>query len=151
MHPAQPAHGTKHSPRYLHQSAPPSTSSGTAAHFDEDIAVNASCHELAERDAFMIVWLRKASPPAIDIASLPEGLRKQICHTVQPGWRVRLLDLTTNIAPVIAALVSREGGGYLHGIGASSHDDVEKACLKAVREAAISLWLSSGKPRPATQ
>jgi len=126
------------------------TSSGTAAHFLFSRAVATACHELVERDAFLIAWLRQASPPQIPLESLPDDIRRETAWMLELGYTVRLVDLSTDLAPVIAALASRDTG-YMHGIGAASHDDPAFACRKAIREAAVPLCLSTRAPRPADE
>lgn len=127
------------------------TSSGVAAHLSLEDAIKGACHELIERDAFMIAWLRKASPPLIDISSLPERAQKEVAFLNNNGWDVKLVDLTTDLAPVICALVSRNTTFYRYSIGAASNDDQETACIKALREAQSSFHLSLKHPRPSQE
>ncbi len=125
------------------------TSSGVAAHFSRDLAIISACHELVERDAFLIAWLRKASPPLINHTTLPERVRRQIYFLSQQGWELQLMNLTTDLAPVICALLSRESELDRHAFGAASKDDPEEACLKAISEAQINFSLFQAKPRAA--
>ncbi|MFY9288605.1 MAG: YcaO-like family protein [Alphaproteobacteria bacterium] len=126
-----------------------STSSGVASHFSEMEAIKSACHELIERDAFLIAWLRGASPPLIELDSLPENIRNEVRFIESKGWEVRFIDLTTDLAPAISALVITPGGElFRYGMGAASHDDVGTACLKALREACVPLYFPRGKPRP---
>ncbi|MDD3288828.1 MAG: YcaO-like family protein [Alphaproteobacteria bacterium] len=111
------------------------TTSGVAANFSRDIAVEIACCELIERDAFMIAWLRKAAPPHIDINSVPERVHKKIDFMNREGWEVVIIDLSTGLAPVICVVISRKTNSYRYAIGLSCKDNVEAACLKAMDEA----------------
>ena len=130
---------------------PPSqvTSSGVAAHLSYDAALKSACHELVERDAFLIAWLRKTTPPLVNLASLPSRLRKEVERMEGYGWQVRIIDLTADLAPVVSVLLSRESEFCRHSIGAASNDDLEEACLKAFEEAQINFSFFNAKPRPA--
>ncbi len=117
------------------------TSSGVAAHFSRNAALANACHELVERDAFLIAWLRKAAPPLIHPRSLSLPLRNHIALLDSFGYRVRIMNLTTDLAPVICVLISNKKLAYHHSLGASSHDNAEKACWKAIQEASLILSL----------
>jgi thiazole/oxazole-forming peptide maturase SagD family component len=126
-----------------------STSSGVAAHFARSEAITSACHELVERDAFMIAWLRAASPPTIRISSMPKAVKEETAMLQGLGLKVCFIDLTTDLAPVVAAIVTKEAGVTRRGIGAASNDDVTAACLKAVREACVPLYFAKGEGRRA--
>jgi thiazole/oxazole-forming peptide maturase SagD family component len=117
-------------------------SSGVAAHFSRDLAIRAACYELVERDAFLIAWLRKASPPLIDLNSVPEGVKRKIGVAMREGWDIRMVNLTSDLAPVICVLLRRNTPSCCYAIGAASRDNPEEACLKALHEAVLTLGLS---------
>jgi thiazole/oxazole-forming peptide maturase SagD family component len=127
------------------------TSSGVASHFIENRAISSACHELVERDAFLIAWLRKASPPLINLASLPDCVRSRTRALEQSGFEIRMIDLTADLAPCVCVLIidkNKEPVGRRFNVGASSNDDVETACLKALDEAHLLLTLSQGFNKP---
>lgn len=124
-------------------------SSGAAAHSSRAAAIVAACHELAERDAFMLVWMRKASPPRIVPATLPERARRLVQNFIDNGDRVFIANLTTDLAPVAGVLIIRDGAAMPIGIGCSSKPSLEEAVIKATCEAQMAL-LHSG-PIPAAE
>lgn len=125
----------------------PLTSSGVAAHFSFDAALRGACHELVERDAFLIAWLRKASLPLISHASLSARLKSRIEHLKEDGYEAIIADLTSDLAPTICVMLSNKHSDYHHSMGASSNDDVEHACWKALNEACLTINMPRKKPR----
>jgi ribosomal protein S12 methylthiotransferase accessory factor len=85
-------------------------SNGVAAHSSRGHALLNGVLELVERDAFMIHWLHRLSPPQIEAAGVPdEPSRAVIRHVEQVGYAVHLLDLTTDLGiPIVLALGTRE-------------------------------------------
>lgn len=123
------------------------TSSGVAAHFSSDLAIQSACHELVERDALLIAWLRRAAPPLIDLNSLPVRVREEVDSFVRSGWSIKMIDLTADLAPVVCVLASNGLNLHRHSIGLASSDNVEITCLKALREAKINTKLKRSAPR----
>ncbi|MDD2324836.1 MAG: YcaO-like family protein [Alphaproteobacteria bacterium] len=119
-----------------------SNSSGVAAHFSRDMAVAAACHELLERDAYMIAWLRRAQPPRVDLLSLPETIRKTVLSMQERGWFVSIINLSSSLSYIYAVLVWRDTLSHRYAIGAASADGAELACSKAVLEAQLATALA---------
>jgi bacteriocin biosynthesis cyclodehydratase domain-containing protein len=113
------------------------TSSGVAAHSSRGLALLNGALELLERDAFMIHWLHRLSPPLFDPASLDHRPCTALIRCVeQRGYTVRVADLTTDLhVPVCLAVAVREDGekpALLVGAGASL--DQATALLRSLRE-----------------
>ncbi|MFH1956833.1 MAG: YcaO-like family protein [Patescibacteria group bacterium] len=94
---------TPRTPRYTM-----ANSSGTAARFDRDEAIQNATLELVERDAFMIVWLNRLQMPNIFVKSLPGFIQKRIKALEQIGFRVIIKNFTLDLAPVIFVFVQSE-------------------------------------------
>lgn len=113
------------------------TSSGVAAHSGRAHALVNGALELIERDAFMIHWLHRLSPPLIDPAGVGGvSNRAQIRHVEEVGYTVRLAELTTDLEiPVFLALgfrQDRRAPALIVGAGASL--DAGVALARAVKE-----------------
>lgn len=84
-------------------------SSGVAAHSSRGHALLNAVLELVERDAFMIHWLHRLSPPRIKI----DTIQSQWCHAVidqvsRIGYQIQVLDMTTDLRiPVIVSIAYR--------------------------------------------
>jgi ribosomal protein S12 methylthiotransferase accessory factor len=112
------------------------TSNGVAAHSSRGHALANGALELIERDAFMLHWLHRISPPRIDRAQL-RGNTAQLAAAVEgAGYDVVLADLTSDLGvPVVLALGVHELGmrpALLVGAGASL--DAGAALRHALRE-----------------
>jgi ribosomal protein S12 methylthiotransferase accessory factor len=122
------------------------TSSGVAAHGAWAEAVLAALLELVERDAFMIFWLHRLSPPRIVVgAGACEWIGDALAAIERGGYRPVLLDITTDLGiPVVLALGARTDGlapALLLGAGAGL--DRTRAARKALGEA-VGAVLSNG-------
>jgi len=83
-------------------------SSGTAARFDKDEAIQHATLELIERDAFMVVWLNRLQMPSILVKSLPGFVQKRVKVLERAGFRVIVKNFTLDLAPVIFVFVQNE-------------------------------------------
>ncbi len=81
------------------------SSSGVAAHFDKQIAIDSALYELIERDAFSVTWYAKRPVFSIPHGMLPGGLKSRIASWKKLGYNVSLLDLTIDGPPVVLALI----------------------------------------------
>jgi ribosomal protein S12 methylthiotransferase accessory factor len=109
-------------------------SSGVAAHTSRGHALLNAVLELVERDAFMIHWLHRLSPPRLDRKGLDQRRLERMLNAVQAmGYDVHVLDLTTDLEiPVVLALATRtdqKRPALLVGAGSAlaSHVAVERA------------------------
>jgi len=97
--------------------------------------------EIIERDAFMISWLNRLSPPRINLDHLvgqDEDIEKIINSLKNYRLRVELLLLPTDFPfPVVAAiLIDETGNGPALSIGAKAHWNLKSAILGSLSEAA---------------
>lgn len=81
------------------------SSSGVAAHFNKQSAIEAALYELIERDAFSITWYSKRCVYSIPRRLLSDGLISRILIWEKLGYRVSLLDLTLDGPPVVLVLI----------------------------------------------
>lgn len=113
------------------------SSSGVAAHSSRAMALLSGILELVERDAFMIHWLHRLSPPRLDKRDLtsPHHMRLLECIT-QSADEVHLLDLTTDLGlPVMLAVgVHRHGRRPALMLGAGAAVTISAALDKALGE-----------------
>jgi ribosomal protein S12 methylthiotransferase accessory factor len=113
------------------------TSSGMAAHGARSRALLGAVLELVERDAFMIHWLNRLSPPLVEAEATQDPAVRRILQYVRgKGWVPRVADLTTDLeVPVFLALGSRDDArGHALLVGAGASTDPAAALLRAVRE-----------------
>ena len=112
------------------------TSNGMAAHSGRGQALQNGILELIERDAFMIHWLHRMSPPRFDRERLRGDVAAMVDRVEEQGYTVVLADITTDLnVPVVLALGVHELGkrpALLVGAGASL--EVATALHHAVRE-----------------
>jgi ribosomal protein S12 methylthiotransferase accessory factor len=112
------------------------TSNGVAAHSGRGQALHNGVLELIERDAFMLHWLHRMSPPRFDRAGLRGDLALLAAGVEEAGYEVVLADISTDLGvPVVLALGIHEFGrrpALLVGAGASLDGAV--ALRHALRE-----------------
>lgn len=129
------------------------TSSGMAAHGALRPALVKAAFELIERDAFMIAWLNRLSPPTMDAGDLDEGEGAACARRVsESGYTVRLLDLTSDVdAPVCLALATRRDGRAPALIVGAACDLNPRAAIFGALKELHSAFLTPGpgwRPRP---
>lgn len=89
------------------------TSSGAAAGTSWDMAVYNGIAELFERDAFLVHWLNKISPPQIEPAFLDEETKKIALLYKKFNIDFGIFDITTDIEmPVALVAVKTDAEGY---------------------------------------
>jgi ribosomal protein S12 methylthiotransferase accessory factor len=114
------------------------TSSGMAAHSSRGQALLNGALELVERDAFMIHWLHRLSPPLLDTKQFDKAtLAARIVRYIQrTGYNVRLADLTTDLGIAVCLAIAfrtdRKKPALLLGAGAAL--DPAFAAERALRE-----------------
>jgi ribosomal protein S12 methylthiotransferase accessory factor len=112
-------------------------SSGVAAATSRVEAAFCGLLEMIERDAFMIVWLNRLSPPLADLDTLPAGFASSAVARIRAnGYQPFVANLTTEFGvPVILAMaVRRDGGSHALVVGAGCAFDPAVALEKALRE-----------------
>lgn len=112
------------------------TSSGAAAGVSyEDAAYRAVC-ELIERDAFLLHWLNKITPPQIDLETVPvPGVQARVREYATYGLELTVLDITTDIqVPVFLSVLIDRNGGNAVSVSAAAGYDATAALTKVVNE-----------------
>jgi ribosomal protein S12 methylthiotransferase accessory factor len=112
------------------------TSNGLAGSTSLEGAVLAGLLEVAERDAFLIVWLARLPVPRLDLsrsAGLVEDVRK---HYRRSGVELVAFDATLDVGiPVVIAMaVDRTGAHPAVTVGLGCNLDVNVALRRAVME-----------------
>jgi ribosomal protein S12 methylthiotransferase accessory factor len=125
------------------------TSSGVAAHSTRNAALASAVLELVERDAFMIHWLNRLSPPQLDLDGLAPGFACRAVAVIgQAGYRPVVVDLTTDLQiPVFLAMAWRDDGmGPALRIGAGCDLWAPRALDKALHELLGAVTARSDQP-----
>ena len=81
------------------------SSSGVAAHFDKQAAVETALYELIERDAISVTWYAKRSVHAIAHEYFSSSLRGRMLRWEILGYKVSFLDLTLDGPPVVLVAI----------------------------------------------
>lgn len=123
-------------------------SSGTAAHMSTERAVEHAVFEIVERDAFMVAWLNRWAGRTIEIPSCPEDIRNRVRELKRLGFRVRLVDLTLDLSPVVHVVAHHPNLPYFT-CSAASGPEVAAALDRALMEIEASIYcrLRDGKTR----
>ena len=122
------------------------TSSGTAAHFDAELALQGALLELVERDAAMIFWYRQPRTTIVQVESVPvPELREELRAVQELGFVVALCHLASDIGLPCFLVLALRGARVAYGLGcAPSHGD---AVAHALRELGARLrWLVESPP-----
>lgn len=104
--------------------------------------------ELVERDAVAIWWYNRLRKPGIRPEDLPDPDIRQIVQGIKAkGWKVWLLDLTTDLGiPAVTAL-ARAGNDGRWCVGFGAHFEAELAAERAITELA-QLFRVDGRDGP---
>lgn len=116
-----------------------SVSTGSAAGRSVEEAVVKGIMEVAERDAYMITYLNKLSPPEIDLGNLAEqdqDLAKILKSFRRYNLGVHLFQLPTDfpVSIILSALIDRTGVGPSLGMGARAGFNLKQNILDALAE-----------------
>jgi len=112
-------------------------SSGVAAHTSAEAALLGATLEVVERDALMIFWLNRLSPPLLTVEGIGDQFVAAAAQELRlSGYALRLADLTTDIGiPVVLAIATREDhAAPALVLGAGAALDPVRAATKALRE-----------------
>jgi ribosomal protein S12 methylthiotransferase accessory factor len=96
--------------------------------------------EVLERDAYIISYLNKISPPMLDLGYLSrqdEELRNIFESIARYNLEIYLLELPTDFSvhPILAMIIDRTGKGSALIVGIAAHFDLRSAILSALAEA----------------
>jgi len=113
------------------------TSSGMACAESAELATERGLLELLERDAFMLVWSNRISPPRLDWSHVATMLALEQRYFAPTGLDYVALDLSAfHHLPIVLAVVRAEGAGPgALGVGAAAAAEPERAWWKALSEA----------------
>lgn len=119
-------------------------STGAAAYTDREEAIYRGLCEAVERDAWMIFWLNKISPPLLDIEKIEDlEIQKVLESFRRARIEVYIMDFTTDIPiPTYGALlIDRTGVGPAVVITTKTDLDSRETLLGALAEAYKSWWV----------
>lgn len=121
-------------------------STGLAFHTELAVALWKGLAEVIERDAMMIMWWTRSSPPELDLAAaLPDALRERVRRLARVGIRPRLFEITTDLRFPTAFCVLESPRHPAVTVGASTSQDLEAALCKAIDEA-VGVRLTTPQP-----
>jgi len=114
-------------------------SNGCASGSSLEEAILYGLLELIERDAFLLHWYGKQTPPEIDVASCRNSETRAMADRLHLlGYRAQLFDIRVDLPiPVVMAVVVRRRSGLGNlCFSASAGLDAELTAAAALREAA---------------
>lgn len=117
-------------------------SSGVAAGFNLEETLLRGLYEAIERDAFMIVWLRRITMPTIQKTSLSEDIQNRVRQIEELGYQVFFINITLDLAPVMLVVVVSYQREPALILGTASNLDILVACSKALAEVEQQLYWS---------
>jgi ribosomal protein S12 methylthiotransferase accessory factor len=127
-------------------------STGLACHLSRAAAMRAAIGEVAERDAFLIVWQSMMAPPQVRIETLSEANRDLVERFERTDSKVFVFDITFDhgIPTVLSVLLGNQPGAAAMVVAASSSPDSESAVRQSLEELALtrisSQYLKSNAP-----
>lgn len=109
---------------------------GAAAATTKEGAITYGIYEIVERDAFLLNWLQKKTPPQLDLTGTVDYEVQQIINLVQKeGLQISVLDITSDISiPTVMVLLTQNKAPMVSR-GFSANLDIFKAIKKAFYEA----------------
>ena len=113
-------------------------SSGVAAHYNKDLAIQNTLYELIERDAVLVTWYGKRIPNILDNSLLSEDIRIRMENLKKMKVEVNFLDLTVDSCAVVLCLIHN----HIYpktSLGCSANIEIDKAIGKSLDEAELML------------
>ncbi len=120
-------------------------SSGVAADVSRDIAKKRAYLELVERDAFMCLWLQRASREKVILSTLPNRAQSIASAVRSAGWRVSIVNMTRR-GHMTAILTVAERDRQIV-VGAAAGHPID-ACVHALEELLASTAAAISPLRP---
>lgn len=121
-------------------------STGLAFHPDLATALWKGLAEVIERDAMMIMWWTRSSPPELDLAApIPDALRERVRRLTYAGIRPRLFEITTDLRFPTAFCLLESSRHPRVTVGASTGEGLEQTFCKAIDEA-VGVRLTTPQP-----
>ena len=128
-------------------------STGVAAHFDLEAALNSAICESIERDAIAMTWLARLPLPRIQVTPpVPARLAPNMACLNQSLLQHHLFDATTDMGvPTVYVVQVLDGHPHLaHYVNCATDFSAAAACAKTIREAAPARPVfEDGYPHPA--
>lgn len=122
-------------------------SSGIAAHFDYEKAIENGLAEIIERDAIMKSWYEHIVPNQISGQVLPNHVLKRKNYWLEQGRELFVFDMKSEYAPTImVAIKSDTYPCFVCGASTTLDNDIEKAINKALNEVEYKLYLALKYP-----
>lgn len=123
-------------------------SSGVAAHFEKEIAMEKALLELIERDAIAVTWCSKKFVTALPHALTSRVVRDRINFWKSQKRQVKFLNMTLDSIPVVVCLIFSDNNKYPCLVsGAAADFSFRTAMEKSFNEAEYML-LSWRKAKP---
>lgn len=114
------------------------TTNGTAFGYTLEEAVFSGFCEILERDAFLMTYLTKSTPPRIKMDNIKNNkINALINYFLRYNLEVHLFDISLEFEPhvVMAIIIDKSGIGSSIGIGTSCGINPNKTIVKAILEA----------------
>ena len=128
-------------------------STGLACHASFARAAATGLCEVIERDAVMIAWQAKVSPPAIRIETLPDDLYDMVQRFECKGLKADMLDITTDngVPTIFSTMRGRNTEQAALVVAAAASPNAADAARKSLDERAhtrrYSQWVKTHVPR----
>ncbi len=124
-------------PQHAAECIGPSISTGMAAGWTFEQACLAGLYEVCERDAFALMWARRASCPRLLPAPGTPLHAEVTTVTRQSSACVTFLDISNDLGVPAAAVLLRDHflGRPIAAFGSSAKPSLHEACRKALAEA----------------
>jgi len=124
-------------------------SSGAAAHYDKNAAIQSATLELIERDAFMVAYLNRLTMPVICNRTLPEDIQRRLRALNRAGFKTVVKDLTLDLAPVVFVFAQNQRLAFTTCAGCCDFNyavALDHALMEVEAAAYCRLVNSSAKP-----
>jgi ribosomal protein S12 methylthiotransferase accessory factor len=121
------------------------TSSGTAAHFNKDVATLLAICEVIERDSLMLFWYRQPPTATIPIETIPVPTLREDLRSIQAlGFVVTVCCLKYDLQVPCFLVIAIKGNSFIYGLGC--HPNWFCALSHAVVELSQSLFSQRRTP-----
>lgn len=123
-------------------------SSGVAAHFKKEIAMEKALLELIERDAIAVIWCSKKVVTALPHDLANRAVRDRINFWKSQKRQVKFLNMTLDSVPVVVCLIFSDDNKYPCLVSGAAADFSFKAAMEKSFNEAEYMLLSWRKANP---